>query len=156
MYWPIGAPRIYAASKNELDPKHTTTSHDGLEAQGHIQTPNTEPNANGTAIHDQDGDEDDAEEEIHEDEKVNGSEQTMSETSSEGKLPASEALKDNETSSQGIDDDPGGEIVGLKVTRSGHMFATITQATLTVWQTKVAVTTPVIMCYANLCSSPPL
>jgi hypothetical protein len=155
MYWPIGAPRIYAASKHELHPKHTTiTSDDGLEAQGHVQTPNAETeNTNGTATHDQGGDDDD--EESVEDEKFNGNAKAASATGSEGKLPAAEALKGDGTSPQSADDDPGGEIVGLKVTRSGHMFATITQGTLTVWQTKVTPTTPVVIYSANPRSSPP-
>jgi hypothetical protein len=36
-----------------------------------------------------------------------------------------------------VEDDVSGEIIGIKVTRSGHMFATITWSTLTIWQTKV-------------------
>lgn len=34
------------------------------------------------------------------------------------------------------EEDITGEIVALKVTRSGHLFATITRSTLTIWQTK--------------------
>ncbi|KAF2471953.1 RIC1-domain-containing protein [Lindgomyces ingoldianus] len=34
------------------------------------------------------------------------------------------------------EDDVSGEMIGIKVTRSGHMFATITRSTLTIWQTK--------------------
>jgi hypothetical protein len=156
MYWPIGAPRIYAASKNELDlnPAHTTISNDGLEAQDPIQTPVAKTEANGTATHDQGGDDDD--EESLDNENINGDASSASATDSGGKLPVLEALKDSGASPQrnNNDDDPGGEIVGLKVTRSGHIFATITQATLTVWQTKVAITTPTILLSANSPSSP--
>jgi hypothetical protein len=34
------------------------------------------------------------------------------------------------------EDDITGDIVAIKVTRSGHLFATITRSTLTIWQTK--------------------
>jgi hypothetical protein len=40
------------------------------------------------------------------------------------------------TSSQLVDDDIHGDIVAVRVTRSGHLFATLTRTTLTVWQTK--------------------
>ncbi|ORY11884.1 RIC1-domain-containing protein [Clohesyomyces aquaticus] len=43
-----------------------------------------------------------------------------------------EAIEGDETS----EDDISGDIIGIKVTRSGHMFATITRSTLTIWQTK--------------------
>jgi hypothetical protein len=146
MYWPIGAPRIYAASKQELATNKTSTSHDGLEDNS--QTPNVRDSTNGTAIHNLDGDDEDDEdeEEVEEaesvnDEKPNGNIQSASasEASDGENLPAVDALESNGTSPQALDEDPGGVIVGLKVTRSGHMFATITQATLTVWQTKVGI-----------------
>jgi hypothetical protein len=35
-----------------------------------------------------------------------------------------------------IEDDIHGEIIAVRVTRSGHMFVTITRTTLTIWQTK--------------------
>jgi hypothetical protein len=35
-----------------------------------------------------------------------------------------------------IEDDIHGEIIAIRVTRSGHMFATLTRSTLTIWQTK--------------------
>lgn len=35
------------------------------------------------------------------------------------------------------EDHVSGEICAVEVTRSGHMFATITRSTLTIWQTKV-------------------
>jgi hypothetical protein len=39
-------------------------------------------------------------------------------------------------SEQVLEDDIHGEIIAIRVTRSGHMFATLTQSTLTIWQTK--------------------
>jgi hypothetical protein len=143
MYWPIGAPRIYAASKTELDSKHITTSLDGLEAPAQVRTPTpTVPaGTNGTATHDRDGGEDEGEsvedEESLEDEETGSTAESAPAAGSNKKLATPVTSESNGASPQAADDDPGGEIVGLKVTRSGHMFATITQATLTVWQTKV-------------------
>lgn len=37
---------------------------------------------------------------------------------------------------QHAEDDMAGEMVAMEVTRSGHLFATITRSTLTIWQTK--------------------
>jgi hypothetical protein len=34
------------------------------------------------------------------------------------------------------EDDIHGEIIAIRVTRSGHLFATLTRSTLTIWQTK--------------------
>ncbi|KAG9186976.1 hypothetical protein G6011_10084 [Alternaria panax] len=39
-----------------------------------------------------------------------------------------------------IEDDIHGAIIAIRVTRSGHMFATLTRTTLTVWQTKACPT----------------
>jgi hypothetical protein len=35
-----------------------------------------------------------------------------------------------------IEEDIHGEIIAVRITRSGHMFATLTRSTLTIWQTK--------------------
>lgn len=43
------------------------------------------------------------------------------------------------TSSQPVEDDIHGEITAVRVTRSGHLFATLTRTTLTIWQTKACV-----------------
>jgi hypothetical protein len=47
------------------------------------------------------------------------------------------AVKEKERASdQPIEDDIHGDIIAVRVTRSGHMFATLTRTTLTIWQTK--------------------
>jgi hypothetical protein len=35
-----------------------------------------------------------------------------------------------------IEDNIHGQVIAIRVTRSGHMFATLTRSTLTIWQTK--------------------
>lgn len=49
-----------------------------------------------------------------------------------------EKLGEQEEAQQLAEDDITGEILAVKVTRSGHMFAAITRSTLTIWQTKVS------------------
>ena len=50
---------------------------------------------------------------------------------------ADEDDSDGQSSAQhGQEDDMAGEVLAMEVTRSGHMFATITRSTLTIWQTK--------------------
>jgi hypothetical protein len=125
MYWPIGAPRVYAASKQELSALHdsSTTSSDE-DAADPIQI-NTTQLATEQAI-------DDDEDELEERKPTAGT------TKAPGKQAAKPAAAENKDKT-GFEpeDDPGGEIVGLRVSRSGHIFATITRSTLTIWQTKV-------------------
>lgn len=61
-------------------------------------------------------------------------------------------------SEQAVEDDINGEIIAIRVTRSGHMFATLTRSTLTIWQTKAclrscAVGLLLIRSIANRCPS---
>jgi hypothetical protein len=131
MYWPIGAPRIYAASKHELYPAYTTTSDDGSERESTTET-EEDDRTNGTAIPARDGEEDATSED-----EINGDAHAVSASAAGRRESDVQTLKSNGAAQQAADDDPGGEIVGLQLSRSGHMFATITKSTLTVWQTKV-------------------
>lgn len=74
MYWPIGAPKIYAAHKHTARSKGEDFSHDGLDES-----------ANGQA---------------------------------------------------GAHDEQ--EIVDIRLARGGHLFATITRSSLSIWQTKAS------------------
>lgn len=74
MYWPLGAPRVYAVAKRRRK-SNKPIENDGSEA----------------------GDEDEND------------------------------VNDNNSSA----------LIGLCVSRNGHLFATITNATLTIWQTSV-------------------
>lgn len=55
-------------------------------------------------------------------------------------------------SSQLVEEDINGDIVAARITRSGHVFATLTRTTLTVWQTKACLSpysmTYLLMMYA--------
>jgi RAB6A-GEF complex partner protein 1 len=129
MYWPIGAPRIYAATKHERDDEQQTTSDDGSTTPT-LRNKSLERGQNGdSALND---DEEDTEQ-AH----SHGSKQKEPTPRKSEVAAGKEASKSNGTFSDDAEKDPGGQIVGIAVARSGHMFITITSSTLTVWQTKV-------------------
>jgi hypothetical protein len=114
-YWPISSPSVFAATKHTR-PERSRVSHDGLD-EGRDQARQDRPN---------------------------GSSQSRSEAEETAVLPAEDEVEEKEgprllrqrASDQSLEDDLHGEIIAVRVTRSGHMFATLTQSTLTIWQTK--------------------
>ena len=123
-YWPIASPSVFAATKHTLS-ERTQVSHDGAPSQEgnlpeHGATPGDSTQSSVA----------DSESQAEGDEGRNNNEQPGRE-SDDGVLVAHPGRQE-----QLLDDDVAGEIIATKVTRSGHMFATITQTTLTVWQTK--------------------
>ena len=123
-YWPLSSPSVFAATKQTLpDLVRTHISDDGAPAER--EEPNEE----------QDGATDDGKQG-----SVAGSEVTEGDNCSSGEeLPLKEKGNGPRLRQHGTqlpEEDVSGEIIGIKVTRSGHMFATITRATLTIWQTK--------------------
>lgn len=97
MYWPIGASKVYAASKHTALHKTATTSNDGLGDTA-------EAGSNDTSHGERE------EDSLH----------ALPQTS-----PAERQEFHNNQ-----------EIVGVKTSRNGHIFATITRSSLTIWQTK--------------------
>lgn len=122
-YWPISSPSVFAAAKHTL-PEHTQTSHDGAEpASGGRKDGAAADDSTASSIADS------------EEQSEGDDPSTQGKHGVDEKAPAQRA-----TPPRGIEqlseDDVSGEIIGIKVTRSGHMFATITWSTLTIWQTK--------------------
>jgi hypothetical protein len=95
MYWPIGAPRIHAASHTPrsiiLDTDDSNKENNGLDH--------------------------DPEESL----KIN---------------VATEAARNSEEAPD-REAHVGGPILGVRLSRNGNLFVTITRGTLTIWQTKV-------------------
>jgi len=136
MYWPIGTPRIYAATSDRPADSHHSVSHDGLPAPGHP----------GNA-----GD------------QAPGGSSLLSPTSPVAQdslgppltpatpaTPLTPAIKSVEYSEQYdgvLDHSSGGPapsvipprtpILALQAARSGHIFAVITATSINLWQTKV-------------------
>jgi hypothetical protein len=119
-YWPISSPSVFAATKN-TNLERTPISHDGTDEVS--QSGRDDTSEGETASTDETGDTESiggkyAEGEVKEEGKEQGSRQT--------------------SSLDGFaEDDVHGEIIAIRVTRSGQLFATLTRTTLTIWQTKV-------------------
>ena len=114
-YWPISSPSVFAATKN-TNLERTPISHDGTGEAAQSERDGTSE-ADST-IKDED------------ETSTEGSEELRKEGKEQEKLQA-------DVLEQLAEDDVHGEIVAIRVTRSGQLFATLTRTTLTVWQTKV-------------------
>jgi hypothetical protein len=112
-YWPISSPSVYAATKHS-DATRAHNSHDGVK---HKEPGEQHGGSNG-----------------------NLRAQTEDETSTQGKSGVEEGdgghLSQRSAPNESVEDDIHGEIIAIRVTRSSHMFATLTRTTLTIWQTK--------------------
>ncbi|KAK8196793.1 WD40 repeat protein [Zalaria obscura] len=111
MYWPIGAPRIYAASKHPTS-GNSAISEDGLQEDTRSRTPSETVTRDGN----------------------NGDGAPPSLTPDH-----EESLEDEEGNRAGIDEPNHQEIVGVQIARSGLLFATITRSSLSIWQVKPTV-----------------
>jgi RAB6A-GEF complex partner protein 1 len=119
MYWPIGAPRLYAAGKQDL--VHAEHNENGIAVETTIQSQGdqTEKNSSTAPI-------------------APPRETTSTQLRKASRRPT---LLRNVNSGGAFEDDLSGEIVGMRLSRNGHLFVTITSTTLTVWQTKVSLFT---------------
>lgn len=132
-YWPISAPSVYAASKQKLPEACIATSDDGVRHPGQLQT---HPGASYGDAQDEDPESTESSADpVTEDEDDGAKQRQRRMDDNEEKSTATKDVPPKESSSE---EDISGEIIGIRVTRSGHMFATITHSTLTIWQTKVA------------------
>lgn len=117
-YWPISSPSVFAATKN-TNLERIPVSHDGTGQESQSE----EDGAYKAGVTN----------EINDDILENGIERLKEEErgqrgQEEQKLSINDQL---------AEDDVHGNIVAIRVTRSGQLFATITRTTLTIWQTKV-------------------
>lgn len=122
-YWPISSPSVYAASTQKLSEERSSTSHDGAESVGGPETGHHKEHQvaredNGHAVT----------EDLETNAPGGGKVEQGKQQTEKG---------DSEKAFEQPEEDVSGNIIGIKSTRSGHMFATITQSTLTIWQTKV-------------------
>jgi hypothetical protein len=108
-YWPISSPSVFAATKH-TNLERTRVSSDGLEDGARHDAPEDAPQSRDN------------------DATTAQGEHVVNEEGVPSPRPRA--------SDQLVEDDIHGEIIAIRVTRSGHMFATLTQSTLTIWQTK--------------------
>jgi len=109
-YWPISSPSVFAATKHKST-EQLRVSNDGIEDG--VRRGET----NGGI-----GSQTQCKTSQHDGEETNEKDSVRTQ---QPRVP-----------SQLVEDDIDGEIVAVRVTRSGHMFATLTRTTLTIWHTK--------------------
>ncbi|KAK3053339.1 WD40 repeat protein [Extremus antarcticus] len=109
MYWPVGAPKVYALSKHATPRQKITESHDGAES--------TEPSTSSHA------------------EEQSESNRESQDTSQAGSITTNGKTVSNGNDVVARES----EIVDAKVSRGGGLFATITRSSVTIWQTKPTV-----------------
>ncbi|KAF1941794.1 RIC1-domain-containing protein [Clathrospora elynae] len=115
-YWPISSPSVFAATKH-TDPGRTHVSHDGAE-QKQAGERHGESNKG---------------------EQAQTDDETYTQATSGVEKKDGTQLPHRSASDASVEDDIHGEIIAVRVTRSGHLLATLTRTTLTIWQTKPTV-----------------
>jgi hypothetical protein len=136
MYFPIAAPRIYAASNNKAPNDRIHEFEDGIESH---------------EISDNGGISADAQSASSELKVEDGQDERLS-TPVTPMTPMTPGIRPVEHDSQrrpfpqfssqefAFTGSPNkGPLLSLKISRTGHLFAVITSTTLTIWQTKVCI-----------------
>jgi hypothetical protein len=115
-YWPISSPSVFAATKH-TGPAKSRVSSDGLD-EHRLQARQDGPNGSLQSR------------------SAEAEEETVLQGEDEVKEKEDPQPQRSRAAGQSLEDDLHGEIIAVRVTRSGHMFATLTRSTLTIWQTK--------------------
>jgi hypothetical protein len=138
MYWPIGAPRIYAASSSKASKDRMLESDDDAESRD--TTEGSGSLLNAPSINSGGGSEDDGER------RLEGAATPITPTTPgirpveldyHRRLSARSVGQDGFSPGFGqiqADQEP---LLALRISRTGHLFAVITSTSLTIWQTKV-------------------
>jgi len=139
MYWPVGTPRIYATSSCQSPTFSLIVSQDGLPARHSTQDDHvsgrpsllstdlgaTQDSSHGLAV---------------------ANSPATPATPTTPQTPAIKSVEHDYVGSPTAPPAPGPEparipvnepVLALRVARSGHIYATITATSMTIWQTKV-------------------
>jgi RAB6A-GEF complex partner protein 1 len=134
MYWPVGAPRIYAASNSRSSKNRILESDDDAESQKKIDGSGSLADTPDVAAAGRAEDE-------HDGPSGLSSPLTPMTPMTPGIKPVEHdnrfvtGLSGNETILSGsTEKEP---LLALRISRTGHLFAVITSTSLTIWQTKV-------------------
>jgi hypothetical protein len=131
MYWPIGAPRIYAASNSKAAKERVYEFDDDAESRETTEGSGSLVDAPNAASEER------ADDELQMPVPVPLTPVTPgikpvehdSEHNLSARLPGQDAFY-----SRSADTEP---LLALRISRTGHLFAVITATSLTIWQTKV-------------------
>ncbi|TGO64583.1 hypothetical protein BOTNAR_0086g00230 [Botryotinia narcissicola] len=134
MYWPIGAPRIYAASSSAASKDHIIQTDDDAESR--------EPTEGSGSLINVLNDE--TEENADDDQEFTSGLSTPITPITPGIKPVEHDTHARPSNGSSLTDAsyfPGSRpendpLLALRISRSGHLFAAITSTTLTIWQTK--------------------
>jgi hypothetical protein len=134
MYWPVGAPRIYAASNSKAEAQRYEFEEEDEDAESRETTEGSGSLLDAPSI---DGVED-LEKELPPIPKTPKTPITpginpVEHHDSRSSLSTQENDQSNRFSGS-AERDP---LLALKISRTGHLFAVITSTSLTIWQTKV-------------------
>lgn len=135
MYWPIGAPRIYAASSSAASEDRIIQTDDDVESREATEGSGSSINAPN----------EESEEKVDDNQELPPGLTTPITPITPGIKPVEHDtyLHSPNRSSDGDascfpsirpENDP---LLALRISRSGHLFAVITSSSLTIWQTKV-------------------
>lgn len=141
MYWPIGAPRIYAAG-NSKPPKDRVHELED-DAESHETTESSGSYLNGsTAAPDTAQDDEDASAGLLTASTPVTTGDKAVERDAQRRLSARALRILEDGSGDAINQAEKEHILGLRMSRSGHLFAVITATSMTIWQTKVKLLIP--------------
>ncbi|KAB8291289.1 hypothetical protein EYC80_009975 [Monilinia laxa] len=134
MYWPIGAPRIYAASSSAASKDRIIQTDDDAESREPTEGSGSLINAPNN----------ESEERVEDDQDLASELSTPITPITPGIKPVEHDTHTRPSNRSSLTDasyfpssrpenDP---LLALRISRSGHLFAVITSTTLTIWQTK--------------------
>lgn len=138
MYWPIGAPRIYAATSSKASTDRVFESDD--DAESRETTEGSGSLLNAPSIDSEGGLEDDRERHI------SGAATPITpltpgikpvEHENQRHLSARFVGEDGSAPGFGSVQADNEPLLALRISRTGHLFAVITSTSMTIWQTKV-------------------
>ncbi|KFY15572.1 hypothetical protein V491_05638 [Pseudogymnoascus sp. VKM F-3775] len=134
MYWPVGAPRIYAASNSSTSKGRIYHSNDDVEPHNALQSTSY---LNASSV---------ASDNAQDDEELLSGHLTPTTPRTPAiqpveldaqRRPSATSLDDLENGHNDSIREAGRQpILGLQMSRTGHLFAVITATSMTIWQTK--------------------
>ncbi|KAI9652920.1 MAG: hypothetical protein M1821_007767 [Bathelium mastoideum] len=140
MYWPLGTPSVYAASK-QLRQKKAVHISDATFPSDHDSP--LDENAS-EKLEDRQQWADSADQAVTTDDESDHGEgstardRLLSQPTEKDQIPSRHPARHlSRRDTSGVDDD--GEIIAMRIARAGHLLVTITRTSLTIWQTRPTV-----------------
>jgi hypothetical protein len=138
MFWPIAAPRIYAAGGSSSSPTKVTTDDDDQEKDRDESNVKRAPSS---ASHAGPNNDENADEAVAAANGANGEDENVAERATTRDQDWTEDARrpNGGGASSSTAERKDGAIIGLRVSRSGHIFVTMTADTIAIWQARVGI-----------------